>query len=49
MIPFLDVEKINLRFKDDFNNVFEKFLKSGKTILSEQTEAFEKEYEKKIS
>ena len=46
MIPFLDVEKINLRFKDDFNNVFEKFLKSGKTILSEQTEAFEKEYAK---
>ena len=46
MIPFLDVEKINLRFKNEFKEVFEKFLKSGKTILSEQTEAFEKEYAK---
>ena len=44
MIPFLDLKNINLRFKNEFYKIFEKFLESGKNILADETNSFEKEF-----
>ena len=44
MIPFLNLKDINLRFKNEFSEVFKKFLISGKYILSEETSMFEREF-----
>ena len=44
MIPFLDLKNINLRFKNEFFDIFEKFLISGKYILSDETSMFEREF-----
>ncbi|NNM23695.1 MAG: DegT/DnrJ/EryC1/StrS family aminotransferase [Flavobacteriaceae bacterium] len=44
MIPFLDLQKINARFEDQFNQVFQEFLDSGWYILGERVDTFEKEF-----
>jgi dTDP-4-amino-4,6-dideoxygalactose transaminase len=44
MIPFLDLQKINARFEDDFQEQFKQFLDSGYYILGDQLAAFEKEF-----
>lgn len=44
MIPFLNLQKINARFEDDFQEQFKEFLDSGHYILGDQVEAFEKEF-----
>lgn len=44
MIPFLDLQKINARFEDQFNQVFQEFLDSGWYILGEKVDTFEKEF-----
>lgn len=46
MIPFLDLKSINLRLKNEFFDIFEKFLISGKYILSNETSNFEREFAK---
>ena len=44
MIPFIDIKKINLRFKERFEEVFSEFLNSGHYILGKQVSLFEKEF-----
>ncbi len=44
MIPFIDIKKINLRFKDRFEVMFSEFLNSGHYILGNQASLFEEEY-----
>ncbi len=46
MIPFLDIQKINIRFSTDFENIFKEFLKSGRCILGDKLELFETEFAK---
>ena len=42
-VPLLDVNAQNLPLEDDLKAVFEKVLRSGRFILGEEVEAFEKE------
>lgn len=44
MVPFLDLKKINLRFRDDFHKALDDVLDSGWLVLGEQTKAFEEEF-----
>jgi dTDP-4-amino-4,6-dideoxygalactose transaminase len=44
MIPFLDVQQINLRYEDEFKEVFSTFLDAGKCILGDKLTNFEKEF-----
>ncbi|MCR9181656.1 MAG: DegT/DnrJ/EryC1/StrS family aminotransferase [Flavobacteriaceae bacterium] len=41
MIPFLDLNKINTRFKTEFQDVFQQFLDSGYYILGNRLQEFE--------
>jgi len=43
-IPFLDLKKINLRFREDFHNALDEVLESGWLVLGEQTKRFEEEF-----
>lgn len=44
MIPFLDLHQVNLRFEGEFKANYEEFLNSGRYILGEQLQLFEKEF-----
>ena len=44
MIPFLDLKKVNARFKNQYNNWFSTFLESGQYILGAAVAQFEKEF-----
>lgn len=44
MIKFLDLHKINARFKDEFAMQYTKFLDSGNYILGDHVACFEKEF-----
>lgn len=44
MIKFLDLKTINTRFRDDFQNKFQKFLLSGRYILGDGVKNFENNY-----
>ncbi|WP_298239185.1 DegT/DnrJ/EryC1/StrS family aminotransferase [uncultured Algibacter sp.] len=44
MIPFLDLHKINTRFRDEIREGFEAFFNSGSYILGEQVSKFENEF-----
>ena len=44
MIPFLDIKKINNRFKTQFESAFSDFLSSGQCILGTKLRQFEQEY-----
>mgnify|MGYP000094309321 CR=1 FL=1 len=44
MIPFLDVQQINLRYEDEFKKAFSTFLDAGKCILGDKLTSFEKEF-----
>ena len=44
MIPFLDVQQINLRYEDEFKKAFSTFLDTGKCILGDKLTSFEKEF-----
>ena len=46
MIKFLDLHKINSRFEAEFQEQFEKFLKSGHYILGHEVASFEANYAK---
>ncbi|HED6149629.1 TPA: aminotransferase, partial [Campylobacter coli] len=41
MINFLDLQKINLRFKEEIENKFREVLQSGWFLLGEQNKIFE--------
>lgn len=41
MIPFLDLQKINMRFKEKFETVFDTFLDTGYFILGNEVKCFE--------
>ena len=44
MIPFIDLQKLNSRFEDEFRKELDEILNSGYYILSEQVELFEQEF-----
>lgn len=44
MIPFLDLNKINTRFKTEFQDVFQQFLDSGYYILGNRLQEFEESF-----
>jgi dTDP-4-amino-4,6-dideoxygalactose transaminase len=44
VIPFLDLHKVNLRFEAEFKAKYADFLDTGRYILGEQLEQFEKEF-----
>ncbi len=44
MIKFLDLQKINEKYSDDFNKAFDKVLKGGWYILGKELESFEKDF-----
>ncbi|MBT8261711.1 MAG: DegT/DnrJ/EryC1/StrS family aminotransferase [Bacteroidia bacterium] len=44
MIPFLDLHMVNLRFETEFKSKYEEFMNSGRYILGEQVDLFEKEF-----
>ena len=44
MIPFLDLHKINTRFKTKFENEFSSFLDSGTYVLGDSVSNFENEF-----
>ena len=44
MIPFLDLKSINSRFEDDFDKLFEAFVRDGNYIISNGVENFEKKF-----
>ncbi|MEP5340503.1 MAG: DegT/DnrJ/EryC1/StrS family aminotransferase [Algibacter sp.] len=44
MIKFLDLKRINNRFKNEFKIEFDKFLDTGQYILGNQVDCFEKEF-----
>jgi dTDP-4-amino-4,6-dideoxygalactose transaminase len=44
MIPFLDLKKINKRFENQFNAVFQKLQDSGYYILGNEVSSFETEF-----
>ena len=44
MIPFIDLQKINSRFEDEFRKDLDEILASGYYILSEEVELFEQEF-----
>jgi len=44
MIPFLDVQKINLRYETEFKEAFSSFLNVGQCILGDKLLSFEKEF-----
>lgn len=44
MIPFLDLQKINLNYQDEFKQVFDRVLKSGWYILGEEVKLFEQAF-----
>ena len=44
MIPFLDVQKINLRYEDEFKEAFSRFLNRGQCIMGDKLRGFEKEF-----
>ena len=46
MIPFLDLKKINARFKGDFDKAFETFLETGYYILGNEVKRFETAFAK---
>ena len=46
MIKFLDVYKINARYRQEFDSQFDSFLDSGRYILGEQVERFETSFAK---
>lgn len=46
MIPFLDVKRINSRFKNELESVMKQVLESGSYILGGQCKAFEKAFAK---
>ncbi len=41
MIKFLDLKKVNARFKEEYEDVFNRFLNSGNYILGEEVSKFE--------
>jgi len=45
MIKFLDLQKINEQYNEEFKEAFDKVLKSGWFILGKEVEKFEKELE----
>lgn len=44
MIPFLDLDAINSRDRDDIQNAFNRVLESGWLILGDETRSFESEF-----
>jgi dTDP-4-amino-4,6-dideoxygalactose transaminase len=44
MIKFLDVQAINARFENEFQEKFKEFLNSGQYILGQEVEVFESNY-----
>jgi dTDP-4-amino-4,6-dideoxygalactose transaminase len=46
MIPFLDLKKINSQYENELKEAFEKVLNSGRYVLGEESEKFEKEFAK---
>jgi len=44
IISFLDLKQINLRQENEINSIFSKFLNSGRYILGNEVEKFEKEF-----
>lgn len=44
MIPFLDLKNINLKYKDELTQAFNRVLESGWFIMGPELEAFEKEF-----
>ena len=42
MIPFLDLKNINLAYKDELTQAFNRVLDSGWFIMGPELEAFEK-------
>ena len=44
MIPFLDLHRINARFETEFQERFAMFLNSGRYILGEDVDSFEKQF-----
>lgn len=44
MIPFIDIQAINMRFEESFKNEFQDFLDSGYYILGNQVSAFESRF-----
>lgn len=44
MIPFLDLHKVNARFEDQFQKVFQEFMEVGNYILGNKVQAFEQQF-----
>ena len=44
MIPFLDIQEMNMRFSNDFEKAFKDFLKNGYCILGKNLATFESEF-----
>ena len=44
MIPFLDVQQINLRYEDKFKEAFSAFLNAGQCVLGDKLAVFEREF-----
>lgn len=44
MINFLDLKQINLRYEEEFNNIFKKFLNSGWYVLGTEVNEFENKF-----
>lgn len=44
MFPFLDIKSINLAHEEDLKAAFERVLRSGRYILGEEVQLFEKEF-----
>jgi len=44
MIPFLDVQQINLKYEDKFKEAFSSFLDTGQCILGDKLTNFEREF-----
>jgi dTDP-4-amino-4,6-dideoxygalactose transaminase len=44
MVPFLDLKKINLRYRQDFHKALDEVLDSGWLVLGEQVKSFENEF-----
>ena len=43
-VPFLDLKLINDGYTQDFKDLFERFLSSGRYILGSEVEQFEKDF-----
>lgn len=44
MIPFLDLEKVNRKYRKEYSRLFEEFLNSGQYIKGQNVDLFEKEF-----